>query len=69
MTTLKRHSDGKVSRSGEIKLGRFGTSSPKYVEDEIVSHMKILKNMVEMFQRTTNNEVKNQHSGSLRRKE
>ena len=43
MTTLECRSDGKVSRSVEIKLGRFETSSPKDVEEEIANHMKIVK--------------------------
>ena len=58
MTTLKRHRDGKVSRSGEIKQGRLEISLPKKVEEELANHIKILKDMSKMFHRTTNNEVK-----------
>ena len=58
MTTLKRRSDGKVSRSGEIKLGRFETSSLKDVEEDIANHKKILIDMSKIYHQTTNNEVK-----------
>ena len=39
MITLSRHRDGKVSRPGEIKLGRFETSLPKEVEEEIANQV------------------------------
>ena len=58
MTTLKLHSDGKVSRSGETKLERFEASSPKNAEEEIANRMKTLKDKSKMFQRTSNDEVK-----------
>ena len=69
MKTLKRHRDGKVSRSGEIKLRRFETSTLKEAEEEMINHMKNLKDMSKMFHRTTNNEVKKLHLRKLRRKE
>ena len=58
MNTLKRHSDERVSCSGEIRFGSFETSSSKDVEEEIESYFKILKDMSKTFHRTTNNEVK-----------
>ena len=69
MTTLKLHRDGTVSRSGEIKFGRFYTSSPKEVEEETDNHMKIMKDISKIFHRTTNSEVIKMAFGSLRRNE
>ena len=68
MTTLKHHMDGRVSRSGETKLGTVKTSSPTEVEKEIADHMKIMKGISKIFHRTTNNEVKKMNSRLLRRK-
>ena len=58
MTTPKRHRDGKVSRSGEIKHGRLETSLATEAEEELANHITILKDMSKLFHRTTNNEVK-----------
>ena len=58
MTTLKRRSDGNVSRSGEKKIERFETSPPKDVEEDIANLIKILKDMSKMFHQTTSNEIK-----------
>ena len=55
MTTLKRHKDRKVSRPGEIKLGRFETCLPEEVEQEIANHVK---DMSKRFHGMTSKEVR-----------